>query len=140
MRISREAALMEIAGVVGKRSTCSRLSVGAILARDFRIISSGYNGAPTGLSHCTHDSVTERSQGCKTAVHAEINAVLAAAKYGVAVNGAELYVTHFPCQACAQALINSGISKVYYGAEYRKMGGEALLNEAGILLERLTID
>lgn len=139
MRIGRDEALMSIAQVVGMRSTCSRLSVGAIIARNFRIISSGYNGAPAGLVHCYHpmEDSNESSKGCDTAVHAEINAILAAAKYGVGVDGASLYVTHFPCRACAQAIINSGIRKVIYGADYRIMDGNSLMLHAGIEVVKL---
>lgn len=126
---------MEIAQLVAQRSTCSRLQVGAIIARDFRIISSGYNGAPAGLMHCYHDS--KETSSCDTAVHAEINAILAAAKHGVGVDGADLYVTHFPCRACAQAIINSGIKRVYYAGDYRIMDGMKLLDFADIRIEKL---
>lgn len=122
-----------LAWFFGAHSTCKRLGVGAVLVRDKRIISTGYNGAPSGLAHCTHDDITP----CDRAVHAEANCIAFAAKVGIATEGAVLYSTHAPCISCAQLIINSGIGKVVYGERYRATEGQELLEEAGIPVGQL---
>jgi len=124
---------LDLARFFGGFSTCKRLYVGAVLAMDKRIISTGYNGAPAGLAHCVHDDVTP----CTRAVHAEANCISFAARHGIATEGAVLYSTHMPCISCAQLIINSGIRKVVYGEAYRKTEGQALLREAGIPVVQL---
>ncbi len=122
---------MEIAHQVASRSTCDRAAVGAVILRDKNIISTGYNGAPSGLPHCDeagHDMVEGH---CIRAVHAEINAISQAAKHGVATHGAGIYVTHFPCYHCFKSIINCGICEVYYHLSYRK--DERVLDAARIL-------
>lgn len=129
MRISRDAMLMEMATVVAKRGTCSRLQVGAIASRDGRVLCTGYNGAPSGLPHCNH---SQTDTECKTAVHAEANAIAFAARYGSRLEGADLYVTDSPCGACAFLIINSGIARVFYNREYRNITPLDLLDAAGV--------
>lgn len=133
-RLSRDKALMGMADIVAERGTCNRLQVGAVIAREFRVISTGYNGPPASMPHCAHTSLDDRV-GCTASVHAELNSILAAAKHGVEVNGATLYVTHMPCLTCAQAIINSGISKVFYEYPYRKTEGIELLMAAGVMVD-----
>lgn len=120
--------LMAVAGVVAERSTCNRLHVGAVISRDGRVLSTGYNGPPSGLPHCDHES----DVGCEDAVHAEANVIAFAARYGVSVEGAEVYVTHSPCPGCAKLLINAGLSSVYYKTPFRDVSGIVLLTRAGI--------
>lgn len=127
-RRSTESILMDVAQLISKRSTCSRLQVGAVLARDGRIISTGYNGAPSGMPHCGHTS----DFTCTISVHAEVNAIAYAARNGVATNDATLFTTHSPCRACAQLIINAGITTVYYDAGYRDPSGIELLSTAGV--------
>lgn len=127
--------LMEIAHVVAKRGTCSRLQVGAVFSRDGRIVSTGYNGAPAGLPHCNHgehnlDEID--ANGCLIAEHAERNAIAWAARLGLALEGTELHVTHAPCLACARSVVNAGITKVSYDIPYRLTDGVDLLRLAGI--------
>lgn len=131
MRITRDQMLMEIAEVVAKRGTCSRLQVGAVISKGGRIITTGYNGAPAGLPHCDHISTTNTS-GCKTAEHAERNAIAWAARHGLALDGAELHCTHAPCLDCARSIINAGIIRVFYLHPYRIVDGVDLLGDAGI--------
>lgn len=134
-RPSRLDMLMEIAGVVSRRATCNRLHVGAVLAKDGRILSMGYNGPVTGAPHCDHpmsgplsiSGVGNRDQGCQAAVHAEANAIAFAAREGICVKGSQLYVTHQPCLKCAQLIINSGIMTVTYSQPYRLDEGLNLL-------------
>jgi dCMP deaminase len=129
-RQSRDETMMLMAEAVAGRSTCSRLHVGAVIARDHRAISTGYNGAPKGMPHCRHD--VELVDGCKTAVHAEANAIAFAARYGAAVEGAELFTTHQPCLGCAQLMVNSGIRRVVYRHPYRNLAGLDLLQVLGV--------
>lgn len=131
MRISREEMLMDMAQVVSQRGTCSRLQVGCVISRDGRVIVTGYNGAPAGLPHCDH-SQADPLDGCTNAEHAERNAIAFAARYGHALDGAELDCTHAPCLNCARAIINAGIVKVRYVHPYRKTEGVKTLWLAGI--------
>lgn len=126
------------------QSTCARNHVGCVIARDRRIIATGYNGAPAGMSHCIHppDEEVEYSwgfrSGCKVAVHAEANALAFAARHGLATEGATLYTTLSPCYECAKLIINSGIVEVYYLREYRTPEGVALLALANVEVRQLT--
>jgi dCMP deaminase len=129
-RLSRDELLLSIAELVAKRSTCQRLSVGAILAREGRILSSGYNGAPSGLSHCNHRSV--EMDPCTRTVHAEANCIAFAAKTGVETNLATMYCTHSPCNDCAKLMINAGIKRLVYHTQYRDISPLNLLIEAGV--------
>lgn len=131
---------MEIASVVAKRSTCLRQHVGAVIVKDKRILATGYNGAPSGLPHCDEvgclrDKMDvpsgERQELCR-GVHAEQNAIIQAAKFGISVDGGTLYSTHCPCITCAKMIINAGIKRVVYGREYADKRGLELLKEAGI--------
>lgn len=113
--------LLDIAAQVARRSTCSRLAVGAVLARDGRILSTGRNGAPSGLPHCDH--TLDSHSPCTTSVHAEVNAIAFAARHGASSDGATLYLTHAPCVACAGIIINSGVASVVYSQPYRDDSG-----------------
>lgn len=130
-RPSIHATLMATARVWSRRSTCSRANVGAVLAVGGQVIAAGYNGAPAGLEHCDHpkingcflagrhsDTDSEGRLHCTNAVHAEVNAILNAAKRGCRTRGAALYVTHYPCARCAGLLINAGVSSVIYLKSY----------------------
>jgi dCMP deaminase len=131
---------MEIAGVVAKRSTCLRNKVGAIVVRDKRILSTGYNGAPRGLEHCLEvgclrderniESGT-RHEICR-AVHAEQNAVIQCALHGVSTEGATLYCTHQPCILCTKMMINAGIRRVVFREDYPDDESLSYLRQAKI--------
>jgi dCMP deaminase len=138
---------MEIAAVVARRSTCLRQKVGALIVKDKRILATGYNGAPSGMKHCLEIGCLreqlkvpsgERQELCR-AVHAEQNAVIQAAKFGIAVDGGTLYSTHCPCITCAKILINAGIRRVVYGREYADKRGLELLREAGVEVDYFPI-
>jgi len=133
-RISRSDMLMEMAFTAAKRGTCSRLQVGAIISKDGRVISTGYNGVPAGLPHCVHNHLMLESaeMGCTQAEHAERNAIYYAARYGTALEGSVIHTTHAPCENCARAIINAGIRQVTYTIPYRKTEGIDLLRQAGI--------
>lgn len=136
MRPGKDETLLRVACVMAERGTCSRLQVGAVIAQDTRIISSGWNGTPAGLEHCEHDGSNQR---CATSVHAESNAIGYAARVGVAAGGATLYVTHSPCEHCAPVVIAAGIARVVFGAEYGSGLGALRLVDAGVKVEQLAI-
>lgn len=101
------------------RSTCTRLTVGATIVRDKRIIAGGYNGSISGGEHCIDEGCYVVENHCIRTIHAEMNAILQCAKFGVPTNGAEIYVTHFPCLPCCKALIQAGIKAVFYAQDYK---------------------
>lgn len=141
-RPSWDSYFMQLAFVVAGRSTCLRRQVGAVMVKDKQILSTGYNGSPSGLLHCDEvgclrQSLSvpsgERHEICR-AVHAEQNALVQAAKHGVAIIGADLYVTHQPCVLCTKLLINAGISRVVYTHAYPDQLAVAMAKEAGLEL------
>ena len=124
-RISKDNYFMKIAEVVSMRSTCIRRNVGAVLVKDNHILSTGYNGAPSGLPHCTHDTCVrkhlkpgEKPELCR-GVHAEINCIVQAAFHGTAIDGnTSLYTTTFPCMSCLKLIINAKIKRLIYKEGY----------------------
>lgn len=131
---------MNITTLVAQRSTCTRRAVGAIIVKDKRILSTGYNGAPSGIRHCLEvgclrESLQvpsgERHELCR-GIHAEQNAIIQAAYHGVSVNNAVLYCTNQPCSICAKMIINAGIKKIYYQSGYSDALAQEMLSEAGI--------
>lgn len=137
---------MEITHIIAKRSNCLRRQVGAILVKDHRIITTGYNGAPAGMAHCSDlGGCTRERMGFRSgegheycrALHAEQNAVIQAAIMGVSIAGATLYCTHNPCSLCARILIGVGIERVVYSGDYPDGLSKELFAEAGIPLVQL---
>lgn len=128
---------MRIAEQVALRGTCSRLSVGAVISLDSRVVSTGYNGAPAGMSHCVH----EEDSPCTVSVHAEANALIFAARHGggLEMNGERpvMYTTHQPCRSCAALMINARIGRVLYRHAYRDDGSTDMLRQAGVEMIRL---
>jgi len=131
---------MEIASLVKERATCMRRKVGAIIVKEKRILTTGYNGAPTGVKHCKEVGCLreklkiksgERHELCR-GVHAEQNALLQGAKFGVKVGGGILYVTDSPCFICGREIINAGIVRVVYKEGYEDENGIKFMKEAGI--------
>lgn len=132
-RPSRDQTLMRVALIISLRSTCDRLHVGAVMAREGRILTTGYNGPPSGMPHCEHQlNLVTPIEPCKNAVHAEANAVVWAARYGMSTDGCELFITHSPCIACAQLIVNAGIVRVVYDKEYRSFDGLDFLEKAKV--------
>ena len=131
---------MDIAELVAKRSTCLRRAVGAIIVKDKRVLTTGYNGAPTGIKHCIETGCLreklnvpsgERHELCR-GIHAEQNAIIQAAFHGVSIKGATLFCTNQPCSICAKMIINAGIIKVYYRDGYADSMAREMFKEAGI--------
>jgi len=141
-RPSWQTYFMDITFLVAKRSTCIRRAVGAIIVKDKRILSTGYNGAPTGIKHCSEigclrDKLNvpsgEKHELCR-GIHAEQNAIIQAAYHGVSIKDATLFCTNMPCSICAKMIINAGIKKIYYHSGYADVMSEEMFTEAGIEL------
>ncbi|WP_132742870.1 ComE operon protein 2 [Scopulibacillus darangshiensis] len=118
-RLSWDQYFMAQSHLLANRSTCTRLAVGAAIVRDKRIIAGGYNGSISGGVHCIDEGCYVIDGHCVRTIHAEMNAVIQCAKFGVPTQGAELYVTHFPCLQCCKAIIQSGIKVIYYANDYK---------------------
>ena len=118
-RVSWEAYFMNIAREVATRSTCDRKHVGAVIVRDKTILSTGYNGSIKGLPHCDEAGHEMVEGHCVRTTHAEANAIVQAAKNGVKIDSAEIYVTASPCYNCFKLIANSGIKIIYYHEFYR---------------------
>lgn len=133
---------------VATRATCLRRKVGAIIVKDKRILTTGYNGAPKGVKSCIERGIClreelgvpsgQRHEICR-GLHAEQNAIIQAAYHGVNINGGVIYCTNQPCVQCAKMIINSGIKKIYYFNDYPDELSQELLDEAGVSLIRLDI-
>lgn len=114
----RDRYFMRIAKVVCSKSTCARDYVGCVIVDEYhRIVSTGYNGAPAGFTHC---SCAQSSSSCEDTIHAEINALITADYHRIHT----VYVTTFPCKACAMALSNTPMKRLVYGKSYRDPAGE----------------
>ncbi len=118
-RISWEQYFMAQASIAALRSTCTRLMVGAVIVRENRIIASGYNGSVADGTHCIDDGCYMVEGHCVRTVHAEANALLQCAKFGVPTNETTMYVTHFPCLQCTKQIIQAGVRHLYYEEDYR---------------------
>ena len=140
-RLTWEQFFMAQSHLLALRSTCTRLSVGATIVRDQRIIAGGYNGSISGGAHCIDVGCHVVDNHCVRTIHAEVNALLQCAKYGSPVDGASMYVTHFPCLNCTKAIIQAGIRKVYYATDYRNDPfAEQLFREAGVAVQRVPFE
>ena len=139
-RKSWDEYFMAIAELVAERSTCLRRQVGAVIVKDRKILSTGYNGAPRGIRHCSEVGCLreqlnipagERHEICR-GTHAEQNAIIQAATFGVDISGGIVYSTHQPCFICTKMLINAKISKIVYKKEYPDELAIDMLKEAKI--------
>jgi len=144
-RPSWDEYFIDIAELVSRRSTCLRRSVGAVIVKNRRILSTGYNGAPTGLRHCCEVGCIrerlnipsgERHELCR-GLHAEQNAIIQAALHGVSVKDATLYCTNHPCIICSKMIINAGIINIIYRQGYQDELAVEMLEEAGIKVSKL---
>ncbi len=138
---------MNLASDLASRSHCIKAQVGAVLVKDTRIISIGYNGPPAGTHNCDeewpeHGCPRDSKGSCSLALHAEENAILFAVKNGAQLEGATLYTTLSPCLSCARLIFSSGVKKVYYQKSYAEYKGLAsdegvdFLNKFGVVTER----
>ena len=145
-RPSWDQYFMDITRLVATRSSCLRRQVGALLVKDRNILATGYNGVPTGITHCEAAGCLrerlnvpsgERHELCR-GLHAEQNAIIQAAKHGTNIDGATLYCTTMPCIICTKMIINAGITKVIYGAGYADELAREMIAESGITICHFT--
>src|SRR4051794_30677348 len=118
-RASWDEYFMSIAQVVSTRSTCPRKYVGAAIVRNRTILSTGYNGSIRGMPHCSDVGHMMEDGHCVATIHAEANAIIQAARNGVNIDGALIYVTASPCWACFRMIANAGIQRIVFGEFYR---------------------
>lgn len=138
-RLSRNRMAMEMALTAAKRSTCNRRQVGAIVMLDGRPLSIGYAGSPAGTPHCLDEGcIIGPDGGCIRTQHAEANAIAWAARKGIALQSATLYVTLSPCLSCAKLIINAGIRDVWYHEEYRVLDGPIYLRASGVPCDKIS--
>lgn len=138
---------MEIAQVVSGRSTCLRRQIGALIVKDKRILTTGYNGAPRNLAHCLDVGCLREEAGAESGhvhelcrgLHAEQNAIIQAAMYGVSIDGGVLYSTHQPCVLCSKMIINAGLEAIHYLEPYPDELAGRLLAEAGVLSQKMKL-
>jgi dCMP deaminase len=139
-RPSWETYFMDITFLVAKRSTCLRRAVGAVIIKDKRILSTGYNGAPAGITHCIDVGCLREKLNVASGanhelcrgIHAEQNAIIQAALHGVSIKGSTLFCTNLPCSICAKMIINAGIQKIWYHSGYADTMSGEMLEAAGI--------
>jgi dCMP deaminase len=143
-RPSYDEYFMEMAHVVAKRSTCLRRKVGAILVKDKHILSTGYNGAPKGLKHCSEIGCLreklkipsgQRHEICR-GLHAEQNAIIQAAVFGISIRDSILYCTNTPCVVCAKMLINAGVKEIVFSGNYPDELAKKMIHESKIILRQ----
>ncbi len=127
-----DAYFMEIAHTVATRATCPRASVGAVLTRDHRILTTGYNGAPRRVAHCTEVGCLLVNEHCQRATHAEANAIVQGALHGVGLADATAYCTHQPCTNCSKLFISAGVERIVYEHAYPDPVAAELLAEARV--------
>jgi len=145
-RPSWDEYFMDITRLVATRSTCMRRQVGAILVKERNILATGYNGVPSGITHCDVTGCLrerlripsgERHELCR-GLHAEQNAIVQAARHGINIDGATLYCTTMPCIICTKMVINAGIRAIVYGEGYADELAREMINESGISIMHFT--
>jgi dCMP deaminase len=136
---------MRMADLVSTRSTCKRRKVGAVITLENRVLSTGYNGSPSGLRECLEIGCLreklnipsgERSELCR-GTHAEQNAILQCAKFGITVDGSAIYVATSPCAHCAKSIIAVGIRQIFFKEFYNDSLAIELLNESGVKMDQV---
>ena len=133
---NKDKTLLKTAFLFAEESYCNRLKVGAVIAKDTRIISTGYNGTISGMDNCCEDK-DDRTK--RTVLHAEQNALMFALRNGTSTLGTTMYITHSPCEDCAKLIAQSGIAKVIYSEDYRDLNGVKFLQEANVKVEQLNL-
>jgi len=139
-RVSWDRYFMNLAVQAATRSTCPRKAVGAVVVRDKAVLATGYNGSIRGLEHCFEVGCLMDNDHCVRTVHAEANAILQAARHGMRIEGADIYVTSSPCWDCFKLIANAGIGRVLYGEFYRDERIQTFAQQAGIELVPLGLE
>lgn len=146
-RPSWDEYFLQIAKLVATRSTCLRRQVGAVIVRDKRILSTGYNGAPSRLPHCEVTGCLREKLGIKSGerhelcrgLHAEQNAIIQAALHGTSIKDGILYLTNEPCIICAKMIINAGVKEIVYVGNYPDQMSRDFLRQAGVRTRRVEV-
>lgn len=147
-RPDNDTYFMRMAELVATRSTCLRRKVGAVIVKEKRVLTTGYNGAPRGLKHCAEVGCIREENNIESGtrhelcrgVHAEQNAVIQAAYFGVSIKDATIYTTAFPCVLCAKILVNAGITEVVYSKDYVDELSKSILEESNVTVRRLVLE
>lgn len=136
---------IQMADLAATRSTCLRRKVGAVIVKDRNVLATGYNGVPSGLQHCDQTGCLrdklnvpsgQRHEICR-GLHAEQNAIIQAAKHGVCIEGADIYITDSPCSICSKMVLNSNLQNVYYDKGYPDELAMDMLSESNINVQKL---
>jgi len=143
-RPDNDTYFMEMAQLISTRSTCVRRRVGSVIVKDKRVLTTGYNGSPKGTMHCEDLGCIRDQQNIPSGtrhelcrgVHAEQNAVIQAAYFGISIDGATLYTTTYPCSMCAKILINAGIKEIVYADSYLDELSKMLFKETNIIVRK----
>ncbi|MFH0762847.1 MAG: cytidine/deoxycytidylate deaminase family protein [Candidatus Omnitrophota bacterium] len=144
-RPSWDEYFLEVARLVAKRSTCLRRHIGAVAVREKRILATGYNGAPSGLTHCADIGCLrqklnipsgQRQELCR-ALHGEQNVIIQAVIHKVDLQGATLYVTNQPCVTCTKMLISAGVKEIIISDGYPDELARRLFKEAGVKIKQI---
>lgn len=143
-RPDNDTYFMRMAELVSTRSTCLRRKVGAVVVKEKRVLSTGYNGAPKGLRHCEEVGCVRQNQNIETGtrhelcrgVHAEQNAVVQAAYFGISIKDASIYTTCYPCVMCTKILLNAGIKEIIYKNDYIDPLSKEILNETDVIVRK----
>ena len=143
-RPDNDTYFMDMAHLISTRSTCVRRQVGAVIVKDKRVLTTGYNGSPKGTMHCEDLGCIRDQQNIPSGtrhelcrgVHAEQNAVIQAAYFGISIDGATLYTTTYPCSMCAKILINAGIKEIVYADSYLDELSKMLFKETNIVVRK----
>ena len=138
-RASWDEYFMAIAREVATRSTCDRKHVGAVIVRDKLILATGYNGSVRGLAHCDDEGHLIEDGHCVRTIHAEANAIVQAARNGVRIDAADIYVTASPCFGCFKLIANAGLKRIVYSEFYRDQRIFNLSEQLGIKLDLMPV-
>jgi len=143
-RPDNDTYFMGMAQLISTRSTCVRRQVGAVIVKDKRVLTTGYNGSPKGTMHCEELGCIRDQQNIPSGtrhelcrgVHAEQNAVIQAAYFGISIDGGTIYTTTYPCSMCAKILINAGIKEIVYADSYMDDLSKKLFDETKIIVRK----
>jgi len=148
-RLSWHEYFMSVAHLISQRATCKRAHIGAVIVRENNILATGYNGAPSGLPHCTDDNCIIYTsthpdgtieENCMNTIHAEMNAIIQAAKHGISIKDSVIYITASPCINCLKALLNAGIKTIYYDKPYKIQNISTILQQSGTELIQIQVE
>jgi dCMP deaminase len=130
---------LKLAMLASERATCPRMHCGCVLVKNKHVIATGYNGSIPGDEHCEDIGCLVVDNHCIRTVHAEMNALLQAAKRGHAIDGASAYITNMPCTTCAKALICAGVKRVVIFSDFHDTQAEVFFTKAKVLIERIAM-